>query len=228
MKYSVVVVQDTNDIRIETGSEQMGERLKKSAAIHAFPTGSDWREYAGARSFRFIPIAYRNYLLSYTLVLRGDEGEWPGQLRAWGLVGPLETFLVESSLANRSPREIFMTHSDLFETDEQHAVMLKGLEAGADAAPQSFDLPWLLRLFWRKQKAVISWRFSEPDQWANIEALLYGLFRHTLRFNRHFRKDIQLKTFSTFALSPSEPAEILGLPSTNLLIPRFGFVSGEA
>jgi hypothetical protein len=224
MKYSIVVTQRIDDVELIAATDDMGERIRNSVLVNMFPTGSDWGNYIGARSFRFIPIAYKNYLLSYTLVLNAKQGEWDGQLHAWGIVGSLESFLTESSLSNYSPRDLFINYAEMFKTDELSKVMLQGLTP-IEPLMQDMKLPWILRRIWFGQKLGFSWKYQDSAQWSNVENWLYDTFILSIPGKWWRNLGYQPKTFSTFTLSTSEPTEIIGIPNKNRIMPIFGFVS---
>lgn len=223
MKYAVVVTQHVDDVLLTACSPNIGERLQRSVITNILPTGSDWGNYIGARSFRFVPVNYRNYLLSFSLVLGEAQGEWDGQLHAWGLLGTLESFLTESSLRGNNPRVLFLKNSRLFEVDYLYDVMIGGLQP-TSPSPPSLHLPWLLRLLLSSKKTGFSWKFTDAAQWSNIENWLYLTFQYSLPGNRWWQREKQPKSFSTFTLSTSEPTEMIGLPSKNNQSPVFGTV----
>lgn len=223
MKYFLSVTQCIDDIELVSASDDMGERIRNSALVNIFPTGSDWGDYLGARSFRFTPIAYRNYLLSYTFVLDAKRGEWDGQLHAWGIVGTLESFLSETSLGGYTPRDLFLDYAEMFEEDELLEVMLDGLEP-MQLLEQDLKLPWILRKIWSGQKLGFSWKFQDSTQWSNVENWLYDTFICSIPSRLWRNLGYRPKTFSTFTLSTSEPAEIIGMPNKNRVMPIFGFI----
>ena len=220
MKYSIIVTQQFEKIVTNAYSEGMGERIQKSAMASIFPAGSDWGSYIGARSFRFIPIAYNNYLLSYSLILSEEQGSWDGQLHAWGLVGPLATFLTDSSLGSYNPHMLFMKNSSLFEQDDYFNAMVAGLEPVT--TPIKWKLPLFVRYFIKRHKTAFSWKYTNPKEWASLESWLFEIFYKSLNKRKLLRRKIRPKTFSTFSLSTSEPTEVIGLPNPDLLTPVFG------
>lgn len=224
MNHSFVATQEADDVVLTAFSKGMGVRLQQSARALVFPAGSDWGYYVGARSFRFVPITYGNYLLSFTLLLDDQQGDWNGQLHAWGFVGSLESFLTESSLGNNAPREIFVNHSSLFQHDSLFESMLKGLEPTVPS-PRRLHFPWLVRFLLSRRRVGFSWRFDDATQWSNVENWLDQAFRWGLNVKKRVWRGNHPRTFSTFTLSSNEPIGIIGLPDVNNITPVFGIVS---
>jgi hypothetical protein len=224
MKYSMVVNQNIDDVELVAVSNDMGERIRSSASVNIFPTGSDWGDYLGARSFRFVPIVYSNYLLSYTLVLDAKQGEWDGQLHAWGIVGSLESFLTQSSLSGFTPRDLFINYAEMFKEDKLFKVMLQGL-GPTETSVQGLKLPWILQKIWFGQKLGFTWKYQNSTQWSNVENWLYDTFLRSIPGKWWRNYGYRPKTFSTFTLSTTEPTEIIAIPNKSRIMPIFGFVN---
>lgn len=196
----------------------MDKSLISVIKAQIFPFGSTWGKFVGARSFKFLAIDSSNYMLSFSLLLSKEQGEWNGQLHAWGFVGSLDSFLGKLGLEQTNPRDLFFNNRNLFEQDSLYKTMNKGLKPTIPST--NFRPSWSFYLPWNQQKTGFKWKFSNVNQWTKVEGKLYSEFQRSLSKNSCKPP----KTFSTFTLSPHDPVDVVGIPDEKELKLTFGAI----
>jgi hypothetical protein len=211
MKEYIIVEQTDDDVSVITSSD-LPEGRKSAAIEKAFPTGSDWANFANARSFRFAWLTHEFYLLSYTFVLGHQQNLWDGTLRAWGLIGKRDTFIEGEGLNKYDPHQLFQRHQQLFTDDPYYQVMLEGLIPPLTSR-ERVKIPFGLKfLNWAgfRIPQTFSVPFTDRSNWASVESALYKQWHGAMTspIGKHF----STVTFTTFTLSKNERTKMNGIP----------------
>lgn len=209
---AIIVMQHGNSIKLITDSDTYPQSILDKAAVNAFPTGEAWHLFENARSFRFVQLTERDYLLSYTLVLGESHGTRNGRLHSWGLIGDASSLVGSDGLAMFAPQELFEFYINAFVKDLFFQAMVHGLAQAPPAKHPRSLTGWEKVKLYASRLGIVR-QYDDPTQWAQIEQLVFQTFWVKMRVSTIWRRRYQPVTFSTLALSKRENTAIFSVPT---------------